>query len=103
MTNPFTKIRQSITLPDGDSVAVYEVESVPATIERSERLRNVFRLAPDGTPRWRISLFPSPGIRTFLEVYLSADGQLLAYNSDSWEYEVNLETGAVLQPHAFLK
>ena len=103
MKIPFIKVRQSITLPEGDSVAVYDIQTAPASIERSERLRNVFRLAPDGTPLWRISLFAAADIRAYQEVYRSADGRLLAYNADSWEYEVDLETGTVLRPHAFLK
>jgi hypothetical protein len=102
MKIPYSKIRQSIMLPDGDCVAVYEINSAIGTMERAELLRNVFRLKADGSPMWRIALYPAKEICAFLEVYLTKEGCLFAYNADSWEYEVGIETGDI-KPHAFLK
>ena len=102
MEIPYQTIKQGIELPNGERVVVFLIESANRTMPRPELLRNVFKLRKDGAPIWRIQLSDSEGARAFQEVYLAADGRLLAYNADSWEYEVDVESG-MARPHAFLK
>ena len=99
---PYQKIKQSIDLSNGERVVVYWIESANQEMPRLELLRNVFKLTRDGSPAWRIQVPPSTQTGAFIEVYLSADGRLLAYNVDSWEYEVDIESG-MARPDSFLK
>lgn len=102
MNIPYEKCEQSIELPNGDRIVVYSIGSANQVMPRRELLRNVFRLKPDGSPVWRIQIPTPDEARAFLEVYLSEDGRLIAYNADSWEYHVDLNSG-VARPDAFLK
>jgi hypothetical protein len=102
MKIPYSLARQSLTLPTGDKIVVYDISSAESSADCGDVMRNVFRIGRDGIPRWRIQPLPLPAPRAFLEVYLTVDGKLVAYNADSFEYDVDLDTG-VAKPVAFLK
>ena len=102
MEIPYERIKQSIELPNRERVVVYFIDSAKREMPRRELLRNVFKVTRDGTPIWRIQLPNLEDARAFLEVYIAADGRLIAYNADSWEYEVDVASGNA-KPHAFLK
>lgn len=102
MQIPYSKIKQSIDLTNGERVVLFFIESASRTIPREELLRNVYKIACDGSPVWRIQLPQFKDARAFLEIRLTTDGRLFAYNADSWEYQVDLASGLVSQD-SFLK
>jgi hypothetical protein len=102
MKIPFTKIKQNVLLPDGSSLILYSTDDIYKRISRSEYARNFYRIAASGNVIWRVAQTIEDHPQCFEEFYWNEAGKLIAYNFDCWEYEVDLETGAV-RPYDFHK
>jgi hypothetical protein len=84
---------QSLELSDGSKIVLKK----PAV---GDSPRNVFRVASDGKVLWQIAPNLGEYKQSYVEIYFR-ESMLIAYNFDSCEYEVDLETGNI-KMHEFL-
>ena len=99
---PFKSVKQSLNLPDGSHIVVCEVDDVFRQIPQAEYARNLFRIDASGQVLWRVPLARESYPHCFLDVRQDDEGRLIASNFDSWDYEVDIDSGRITK-HAFFK
>ena len=90
---PFEDVGMSIDLPGNGKIVLVDWERLR---DEPSQQRNVFRLDERGEIVWQVGDYkPMPGRSTFTNIYFDEHGNLLGYNFDGGEYEIDVETGAV--------
>ena len=66
--------------------------------KETDQARNIFLLDHAGRVIWQVEAATiSHGIKGFSDLYLGADGDLLAYSPNGIEYTIQVETGRILK------
>lgn len=87
-------IKDVLELQDGDVLVLLQTSGKYDEYDEDARCRNIWRVGPDGSVRWRIRKgdMISGECASFSSIW-EEDGAVWAYNTNGLAYQVDLETG----------
>lgn len=96
------RIKISLEIEGGDRIILLDMLSAPKSSSKEDVQRNIYRIDENGKIIWQLLPYDAFEISTFTNVYFSEKFELLGYNFDGGEYEIDINTGKV-RPKQLLK